>query len=373
MRAKLVTGIAVVVVLGLCVAWAGLGRTHVQTGPITIGASLPLSGEAASYGEQARSGIELALKEVNDAGGVLGRPVRVVYEDDSCTASGGVDAFTKLVETDGVSGIIGPVCTAAASAGLPVAQSHDIPTVIISASAPSLTAIGNDIFRVYPSDALQGSFAAQYAYTTLGKHSVAILYVQNDWGEGLRAAFTKEFTELGGTITDTEGVAQSETDMRTQLVKIGASKPEMIYMPLQPNGGVAAASEAKMLGIRTLIMGGDFFDAKEFTSVAATNGILFTSGDLSTPDAFKAKIQAVLGKDTGATTPFAYDAFKVLAAAIEKAGDTDPAHVRTALAATSYEGVSSSQPITFDAGRDLQNSKFQVRIVENGSSQPYTP
>ncbi len=339
------------------------------TGPITIGASLPLTGDAASYGEMARAGIELAVKEINDAGGINGRTLSVTYEDDLCSATGGVNAFNKLITIDHVAAIIGPVCSPAAVPALPLAQQHHVPTIII-ASAAGLPAIGDYIFRNYPSDSLQGRFAAEYVFNTLGKKKVAVLYTNDDWGSGLRDTFTQRFTELGGTITESEGADVSATDLRTPLTKIKASNPELVYIPLHASGGVAAAKQAKLLGLTVPLMGGDYFDAKEFTSVPETAGVLFTIGKINNPDDFKARVKAATGADSGLLTPLGYDATEMLTNAI-KVGGNDPVQVQKALSATVYTKGVSFPSISFDSTGDLQSAQFEVRIVKNGESQSY--
>src|SRR3989344_5711994 len=152
--------VLILVVIGLVILSGKSGPT--ETGPIRIGASLPLTGEAASYGEITKSGIDLAVKEVNDAGGIDGRMIEIIYEDDKCDTTGS-NVFNKLVNIDKVDAIIGPVCSSAAGPGVPIAQSGKVPT-IIWASAPGLTKAGDYIFRTYPSDSFQGKYAAEYAF-----------------------------------------------------------------------------------------------------------------------------------------------------------------------------------------------------------------
>ena len=151
--------------------------TPTQT-PIKLGVSLPFTGEAASYGQGIVGGIELAVSEVNAAGGVNGRKLVLVKEDDKCASKEGVSAMTKLVSVDKVDAVIGPLCSAAGGASLPVAQASKTPT-IFWASAPKLPKTGDYVFRTYPSDSFQGKYAAELLYNKLGKKKVAVVYVQN--------------------------------------------------------------------------------------------------------------------------------------------------------------------------------------------------
>ena len=340
------------------------------TGPIKIGASVPLTGEAASYGEITKAGIDLAVKEINDAGGVNGRMIEVVFEDDKC-ASEGSNVFNKLVNIDKVDAIVGPVCSAAAGPGIPIAQNGQTPT-IIWASAPGLTKTGDYIFRTYPSDSFQGKFGAEFAFNTLKKKNVAVVYVKNDWGQGLRDTFTKVFTELGGKIVFDEGVPQDSTDLRTVITKMKATNPDMIYYPMYPASAIAGLKQMKALGIKAQVMGGDSFDTTEVTGISEANDIIITFGKLNNPDEFKARVKSVTGKDAGLFTPLGYDAIKILASVMKSVG-TDKMKVRDELKKLSYtEGVSLSK-IEFDADRDLASAEVEMRIIKNGKTEPYNP
>lgn len=340
-----------------------------ETGPIKIGASLPLSGEAASYGDFTKAGIELAVKEVNDAGGVNGRKIEMAYEDDKCDSSG-ANAFNKLVNVDKVDAIIGPVCSAAAGPGVPVAQTGKTPT-IIWASAPGLTKAGDYIFRTYPSDSFQGKYAAEYVFNTLGKKNVAVLYVKNDWGQGLHDVFTKTFTALGGKIVYEEGVAQDSTDMRTVITKAKAAKSDLIYYPMYPAGAVAGLKQMKALGVKVPVMGGDAFDTTEVTSVPEAEGVLLTFGKLNNPDEFKAKVKSVTGKEAGLFTPIGYDAVKILAFVMSEVG-TDKEKVKDRLKTLSYTQGISLPKIEFDADRDLSSAEIEMRVIHNKKTETYT-
>jgi branched-chain amino acid transport system substrate-binding protein len=196
MNTKTSIGIIVLIVLVIG-GWMLLkgGKSASETGSIKIGVSMPLSGEAASYGEAGRAGLMLALKEINDAGGIDGRQVELVIEDDKCGAAGAA-AFQKLITVDKVSALIGPVCSPAAGAANPVSREAGIPNILIGASAPGVAGGDDSTFSGYASDSLQGKFVAEYVYNTLGKKSVAILYVKNDWGEGLQTVFAKHHYKL---------------------------------------------------------------------------------------------------------------------------------------------------------------------------------
>ncbi len=368
MNGKIITGGILVVVLLAIGWWAVRGDRERESGPIRIGASLPLTGEAASLGEQMKAGLDVALKEINDAGGLGGRLVEIVYEDDKCS-NAGASTFNKLISIDNVVAIIGPLCSAAAGPAVPIAEQSNVPT-LLWASAPALTA-GEYIFRTYPSDSFQGKFSAEYIFNVLGKKKVAVLYVKNDWGQGLTDVFVERFGELGGAVSLSEGMDQNSTDVRTTLLKIKATAPEALFAPLYPAGGTAAVKQMKQLGLSIPVIGGDAYGAEEFVSTPEAAGTLFTEGKFPEQSAaFKEKIKSITGFESGVFTPLAYDTLKVLARVIERVG-TNSQDIKEGLTQVSFTGGLSSPLIEFDQRGDLKQAEFTVKIVEGGKGIPY--
>lgn len=347
------------------------GSDSTETGPIKIGVSAPMTGEAASFGEGAKAGADLAVKEINDAGGVAGRMLQLIVEDDHCNKDG-VTTFNKLVNLDRVDAVIGSICSAAVGPGAPIAQKAGVPTIIWG-SAPNLTKIGDYIFRIYPSDSLQGQFIAEYIYSTLGKKKAAVLYVKNDWGQGLRDVFTSKFKELGGEIVFDEGVTQEVKDVKSQLTKIKAADPDVIYLPAYPALAAISIKQAKDLGVTVPIVGGDAFDTDEIIKLSAAEGVMYSVAVVGNPEDFKTRVKEVTGKESNIVTPLAYDSIKILAKIFGEVG-TDKIKVRQAMQDLSYrEGVTSSL-IEFDEQGDVKavvfQAPFQVLVVKDGKSAP---
>lgn len=362
--------IAIVIILGfIFLSKDNKAVLDEADGPIKIGASIPLTGEAASFGEFLGGGLQLAVKEINDAGGIGGRPIELIIEDDSCNAAG-VDAFNKLVNIDDVVAIVGPLCSAAAGPALPVAQEAGIP-VIVWGSAPALTSVGDYIFRTYPSDSLQGVFAADFIFNTLGKKRAAVMYVKNDWGVGLTEVFTKTFEELGGEIVLEEGAAQESTDLRTAISKAKAANPDVVYAPWYPQLGVVGVKQAKELGLDVPIVAGDAFSSAETLAVPEAEGVLFTQARTDLPEDFAEKVESITGMATNYFTPFAYDSIKILASIIEEVG-TDREAIRDALADLSYEDSIATPSVKFDEKGDIEFSEFDVSEIIGGEAVIYT-
>jgi len=370
---KIIIGIivAIIVVAGI---WYGASKKPTPVAekePIKIGLIGSLSGEAASWGQNALAGITLATKEINERGGINGRKVEIVSEDDKCSAEG-VNAINKLINIDKVVGILGPICSASGGPSLPIAQNNGTPVVIISASAPHLTKIGDYIFRVYPSDAFQGQVGADFVFNKLGKKKVAIVYVKNDWGEGIKEVFKTRFKELGGEIVYEGGVLQDQKDFRTEITKVKSSGAEVLYFPVYPANGISAFKQFKEMNLNIPVVGGDAFDGEEVVKSEYSDGIIYTVPKVNIPEDFKSKIKSLPGFENlqiSIAAPLGYDAAKVLFLAIEKVG-LDKQKIKEALKTTSYQGISNPL-IEFDENGDLKNPVFDVKIIKNKQSVLY--
>ena len=366
---QIIIGIIIIIVIVVLVVVFSGEKGEKET--IKIGVILPLTGEAASAGENSLAGIVLAVKEVNDKGGILGRKIELIIEDDKCSSEG-VNAMNKLINIDKVVAVLGPACSASGGPALPIVQENKIPAVI-TASAPHLTKIGDYIFRVYPSDTFQGEFAAEYIFNELEKKKVAVIYVKNDWGQGLRDVFVQKFKELGGEIISDDAVTQETKDFRTQLTKIKSSEAEILYFPVYPANGIAAFKQIKELGFDIPVIGADSFSWEEVIKSDYGDGILFTLAKFDTPEDFKSKINSLSGYENLEVmyaAPLYYDAAKVMLEAIEKAGKLDKQSIRDALARTSYKGVSLPL-IEFDDNGDIKTAVYEVQIIRDKKSETY--
>jgi len=336
---------------------------------ITIGASVPLTGESKSFGEFVSGGLELAVQEVNDAGGVNGQMIELAIEDDLCDPTIGASVFDELVNFDQVTAIVGPICSTAASTALPIAQEAGVP-VITWGSAPALAGVGDYIFRTYPSDNLQGVFAADFIFDELGKRRVAVLHVLNDWGEGLADVFVERFTQRGGEVVFDEGIAPDAIDLSAVITNAKAANPDVVYAPWYPQVGAVAARQARELALNVPIVAGDAFSSAETLAVPEAEGILFTQPKTQLSAEFAAEVKSATGKDSNVFTPFAYDSIKILARVMERVG-ADRAAIRDELATLSYSDSVATPSVFFDQNGDLAAADFEVMVVQSGNAVPY--
>lgn len=365
--------VSMLLLMVFLVSCSSNNEKEVSQDPIKIGFVGPLTEEIASWGLNALAGVQLAVDEVNNAGGINGRKVELVVEDDKCKQDS-VNAVTKLVTIDNVTGIIGPICSSAAAPAMPIAQQHHVPLITPTASAPHLTAIGEYIFRVYPSDSSQGVYAADFIFNKLGKRKIALIYVQNAWGEGLHQVFSKRFMELGGDIVYQAGVSQDEKDFKTELLKVKNSGAEVLYLPVYPTNAVAAFKQMKELSFDIKVVGGDVLDSDEVIKSGYADGVIFTIPDVLFPDEFKQRVISVLLQgyqpfEASFVSALGYDAAKVMLEAIKEAG-TDQVMIQKALEQTFIEGI-SSKVISFDQQGDLKNPAFKVKIIKGNKAIVY--
>jgi branched-chain amino acid transport system substrate-binding protein len=376
MREKWILWAAVVVglvVLGLGVR---MGQCPLRPGPavaepeVAIGALLPLSGDTAAYGENARNGIELAVEEINDAGGIHGARVRVVYMDTKAMTDVGVTAFEQLIEDRSISAVIGPMSSPVTLAVAPLAEAAHVVLVSPSASNPEITTAGGYVFRTCLSDQYEGLVLAHLAVDTLGYQTAAVLYIDNEYGRGLVDVFGAVYEEAGGTIVAREAFAAEAAGFAEPLARIAEAAPQVILLVGYAQMGDVLV-EARAAGLTQQVLSSVMFDNPEILAAAgeAAEGVLFTSWtpDPATPtaerQAFNAAYEARLGVQPGIFAAESYDAMHLLAEAIEQHGESADG-IRDGLLDTSgYPGASGS--ITFDENGDCIKAVF-IKTVQDG-------
>ena len=368
---KWIVGVIVVLAVVAVGYFVSKGPSEpVSTEPIKIGFIGPLTGDAANIGQNVRAAVEISVKEVNETGGIDGRPLEVIYEDGQCTGNVASNAANKLININKVPLILGGACSGETSSFTGAAEQSKTVVLSYCSSAPAISQAGDYIFRNYPSDLYQGSFGAEYIYNKLGKKKVAILYAKSDWGNGIKDVFSKKFKEIGGTIVAEEGYEQTSRDLRTQLTKIKATNPELVYFLGYTEASIPGIKQAKELGLNVPLFGGDAWDdSKIWTEVGtAGEGAMYSVVYAPLNNDFKAKMKAKVGNDEiTICTPQAYDAVKLIAKVIEKAG-TNSETIKSELYKTSYTGGVSASEIKFDSNGDLVGANYIVKAVRNGEA-----
>jgi branched-chain amino acid transport system substrate-binding protein len=375
-----------------CVQKGGSGSGTNGGDTIRVGVYGDLTGQTSSFGQSTKNGIELAVEEINNAGGVNGKKIELIVEDDQGRPEQAKTVVSKLINQDKVHAVLGEVASTNSLAAAPVAQEAKIPMITPSSTNPKVTEVGDYISRVCFIDPFQGSVMAKFAANTLKAKTAAILGdVNSDYSKGLTQFFEEEFTKQGGKVIAKEAYTQTDPDFKGQLTKIRNLNPDVIYVPGYYGQVGIIAKQARELDMNMPLLGGDGWDSPELWKLggsALKNAYISNHYSAENPapeiqnfvKAYKAKFNVV----PDSLAALAYDAAKVLADALKRAGGTDPAKLRDAINSTKdFKGVTGS--ISLDAKRNAVKPavvleldpaagayKFKETIAPEGAA-PTTP
>ena len=352
-----------------------LGGLHAAE-PIKIGEIEPLTGKEAAFGQSSHRGVLMALDEINARGGVLGRPLVIVAEDNQSKPGDSATIAKKLVSRDKVVAILSGGTSSACLEAAPICQAAHVPFVATTATAPEVTEKRDYIFRNCFIDPFQGAVLAKFALTTLKAKRVAMITsVNTPYSVGLSKVFRERFTALGGEIVAENKYSEGDKDFRAQLTAIRASAPDAIAATGFYTESALICKQARELGLNCPIFGGDGWEAPELIEIGgkAVEGTFYAShysSESTAPevrDFVKKYRERFSGETPDSMAPLAYDAALIVADAIARAGTTDGPKLRAALAATKdFPGVTGRT--TIDAQRNASKSAVML-IVKNGHPQ----
>lgn len=347
-------------------------QTADTTSDIPVGVYGALTGDQAAFGNATVNGVKLAADEINAAGGVLGRKIRLVVEDDQGRAEEAASVVTKLITGNGVVGLIGENSSNQSLAAAPIAQNNHIPMISPSSTNPAVTEKGDYIFRVCFTDPYQGKALAAFVRKNLAAENAAILVDRkNDYSVGLADFFRKEYEALGGKIVAEQSYSGGDTEFRPQLTAIKNASPNVLFIPGFYTEVGQIAIQARDLGINIPLVGGDGWDSSALIDIGGKSieGSYFSDhyfvGDTRPiVKTFVTEYVRRHQKNPEANASLGYDALKIFAAAVRRAGSLDAKAIRDQIAATrDYEGVSGT--ITMGADRNPIKPVAMIKI-ENG-------
>jgi branched-chain amino acid transport system substrate-binding protein len=362
--------VAVIAVVSLL--WFVAGRRRQPTEPLKIGAILSMTGDAASYGDMMKKGMDLAIEEINTGGGVNGVQMQLVYEDSQFDPKQAVNAFMKLTNVDGVKVITGITGSKNALAVVPNALRQKVVIIDALSSSPKLTEFGGEYyFRVMPSDFLAGHFIADKSYQK-GQRKAGVFYANDDWGRGILNSAQSKFHSLGGQVAASESIEPGVKDFRSIIRKILIADPDIIWLfAYAPEAGqiVKQLREQKS---SIPVIGSDNLSAGEFTNVGPENveGVKFVlpvEGEGKAYDEFRERFKNKYGESPSINSIKSYDTVKLAAEAIKKAGYDAGKISRYLKEEQDFTGASGR--ITFDEHGDINNPAYQVMIYRNGKYQ----
>src|ERR1035438_5222345 len=340
---------------------------------VKIGAALPLSGDSAAWGQQGRWGAEIAVAEANGSGGIGGKRLEIVFEDTQAIPRVAKGAISKLISVDHVPAVVGDIVSATSLAMSPTAEENRVVLMVPTASAPALTDAGRFIYRVWPSDDVEGTFLANWAASRkLGR--VCILHISTDYGLGLAQIFTKRFQALGGTVASVQSYAQDETDFRPYLARVKTQAPDVVYIISYYKDAALLLRQAREIGIKAQFLGATAVESKELIKLAgnAAEGLIYPTivdFDPSNPNprqkAFIDSFRAAYKNDPDWAASHTHDAVLVIAEAM-KSGARSGDEIRQEIDRRhSFEGVTGS--IVFDQNGDVVGKSVVMKIVRNGA------
>ncbi len=354
-------------------------QTGAASNEIVFGEYGSMTGAESTFGISTHKGIMMAVEEANKAGGVKAKQVRVVSYDDQGKADEAVTAVTKLITQDKVHLVLGEVASSRSIAAGAVAQQYKIPMVSPSSTNPKVTQLGEYIFRVCFIDPFQGAVMAKFSINHLKLKKAAIFRdIRSDYSVGLANFFAEEFKKLGGEIVNDVSYSSGDMDFKSQLTAIKGKKPDVLLVPGYYTEVGLIARQAKELGLKAILLGGDGWDSEKLTEIAG-DSILgsFFSNHYSHEDKspvvqnFVTQYKAKYGEIPNGLAAMGYDAALVALDAVKRATDTTPTAIRDALAATTnFQGVTGV--ITINKDRDAVKPAVVLKVVANNTFQYVT-
>lgn len=355
-----------------CLMWAsGCGQGSADNS-IKVGEYASLHGSEAAFGNSSHEGTVLAIEQVNAAGGVLGKKINLIYEDNQSKPGESATIVKKLITRDHVVAVLGEVASGRSMEAAPICQQSKIPMISPSSTNPKVTETGDYIFRVCYTDPFQGKLLAEFALKTLKAKKIALLSdVAAPYSVGLAQYFREPYLAGGGQIVIEQKYSSHDKDFKAQLTAIKAENPDAIFVPGYYTEAGLIVLQARQLGITVPLFGGDGWEAPELIETAgnALEGTYYSthySPEVQTPivQDFVKKFQARWNGETpDAMAALGYDSAMVLVDAIKRAGTTDSAKLRDAIAATKDLDCVTGKT-TLDAQRNPSKSAVIITVKD---------
>src|SRR3569832_1014910 len=367
MKRILIASLLIVGLLSACQPQSGGGDK------VKIGVFMSTTGTTANFGISSVNGIKMAADEINKAGGINGKQVELLVQDDRSDASEAATIVTKFVTQDQVNAVIGEVASSRSLAAAPIAQNAKIPMLTPSPTTPEVTKKGDFIFRSCFIDPVQGAAIAQFAAKSLGAKTAAIMVDRkNDYSTGLEKVINETFTRMGGKIVAVQSYQEGDQDFNAQLTSLKGANPEVIFVPGYYNDVGLIAKQARDKGITVPLIGGDGWDSEQLYKIGGTalNGSYFTnhySPFDTAPNVVKFvnDYKSRYNSTPDALAATAYDAANIMFDAIKRSKSLSGPDIRDALAATNaFPGVTGT--VTFNKQRDAVKPIVMIEIKDGG-------
>ena len=343
---------------------------------ITIGSTLDLTGPNAVYGDQVREGINLAVSEINNAGGINGKPIEILFQDSKSNPSDAVTNANRFISINGVEVIIGEISSNATIALVSVAEENDIFLFAPASSSPDLANISENFARNWPSGNAEAGSAAEFAFNHQNHQTAMILYVNSYYGQGLNRTFRSVFGAAGGEVISSESFEVDETNFRQIFSRVRSQQPDVVYLAGNPREMGRAIRQMRELGIETPVISNTGFLQSDCLSIAgsAAEGVIIPTPSYDPSAAEEGRISTFYenfkkeyDKEPSLIHANSYDAIYLIADAIKEVG---------------YNGVSIAEYLRnkkeFDGAAGLvsfTDGEVEVpitfKIIKNGEARTY--
>jgi branched-chain amino acid transport system substrate-binding protein len=290
-----------------------------KTETIKIGILSPATGASAVHGEQGFAGAQMVLKEFEKSNDSL--PVQYIWEDTQSKPDVAVSAARKLINVDKVKIVTGWLSSSDALAVAPIMEENKVLFLAVGSSSPKLSGIGNYVFRHAPLSSAQAVAAAEYVVNNINAKNIGVLYINDSTGQGYFDSFSKNVQSLGRHIAAIDSYDKTDTDMRTQIIKLKSAGIDTLYVPCVPRTLGFILKQSKELGFKPIIVSNFGAEGQELLDIAGelAEGIIYTS--FSIDQAFIKKYMKIHNKAPEMLVALAYDSMNLLFGAVREKGD----------------------------------------------------
>ena len=347
MRKNIMVVLSLVLVLLLGLITSGCNNIIKNDKEIILGANYEMTGALAAVAKQTVNGINLAIKQTNEQGGVLGKQIKLIIADNKSEPSESANAITKLIKNDNVKLVFGSVASSNVLATVQIAHDSKIPLITATATNPSVTMEQDQVrpyvFRTCFIDPFQGEVMANFAAKSLqAKNAVMYIDSSSDYSKGLAKIFAEKFIANGGIIIGEESFLQKDQDFKSTLTKIKAINPDVVFIPAYYEEVGKIIRQAREIGIKSQLIGTDGWDDPKLIEIAGLSAVegTFFSNHYSPQDQdpkvveFVKAYKAEYNQEPSALAVLGYDCALVVIDAIKRAGSDDPEKIRQALEET---------------------------------------
>ncbi|BBO83963.1 ABC transporter substrate-binding protein [Desulfosarcina ovata subsp. sediminis] len=355
----------------VAVAVAMCWNTGWASDSIKIGFNAPLTGFAASDGESAKFGAELAVKQINDTGGVLGKKLELVVYDDQANAAQVIPIANKLIGQDKVTVCVSGSYSAPTRSAAGIFQEAKIPFISAYGIHPDITRAGDYVFRTSFLGEVQGRAGAKLVGELLGRKKVVMITLKNDFGKSLAAGFKEKAADFGITIVNEYEYAIKDRQFGAIVAKVKADAPDAIYASGYFFTAGPLVTQLRSAGVTVPVIGQEGYDSQKFIEIAgkAAEGVIITTSldrDSDVPETrdFIKAFEDLAGYPADMVAASAHTAVRAAALAIQSAGSADPAKIRDALAAIHMKA--STGTIHFNALGEVMKA-VQNQVIKEGN------